>query len=160
MDPERWRQVEEVYHAALEFEPKARAAFLETACEGDQELRREVESLIAQGDSDSRGPIDRPAWAHDASVAEASEIRWLSPGVQVGVYRIEAPLGAGGMGIVYKAIDTKLNRHVAIKLVSQLGRTPRRAGDFDAKPRRHPRSTIRTFSRFMMSASSMNGSTW
>ena len=121
MDPERWRQVEEVYHTALEFEPKARAAFLETACEGDQELRREVESLIAQGDSDSRGPIDRPAWAHDVSLAEASEIRWLSPGVQVGVYRIEAPLGAGGMGTVYRAIDTKLNRPVAIKLVSARG---------------------------------------
>ena len=121
MDPERWRRVEEIYHKALEFEPNARAAFLETACESDQELRREVESLIAQGDSNSRGPIDRPVWAHDASSAETSESRRLLPGVQVGAYRIEAPLGAGGMGIVYNAIDTKLNRRVAIKLVSTRG---------------------------------------
>ena len=121
MDPERWRRVEEIYHKALEFEPNARTAFLETACESDQELRREVESLIAQGDSNSRGPIDRPVWAHDASSAETSESRRLLPGVQVGAYRIEAPLGAGGMGIVYNAIDTKLNRRVAIKLVSTRG---------------------------------------
>src|SRR5215216_1581064 len=96
MNPERWRQVEEVYHAALELPPPARAAFLETTCEGDQELRRQVESLIAQGDPHSRGPIDRPAWAQDVSSTEAFEIQSLSPGVQVGVYRIEAPLGAGG----------------------------------------------------------------
>lgn len=49
MDPERWRQVEEVYHAALEREPKARAAFLDTACGSDRQLRREVESLIVHG---------------------------------------------------------------------------------------------------------------
>ena len=71
---------------ALEFEPKARAAFLEKACDGDQELRREVESLIAEGDSDSRCPIDKPVWEHDASLAETSEIRPLSPGVQVGAH--------------------------------------------------------------------------
>src|SRR5215467_12831347 len=113
MDSERWRQVEEVYHAAVEVEPKARAAFLETACQGDHELRREVESLLAQDDSNARGPIDRPVWAHDASVGETAEPRDLSPGVQIGVYRIEAPVGAGGMGIVYSAMDTKLNRRVA-----------------------------------------------
>jgi serine/threonine protein kinase/Tol biopolymer transport system component len=124
MDSERWRQVEELYHAALEIEPNGRAAFLQTACEDDQELRREVESLIAQGDSDSHGPIDRPAWAYEASASEASEVRWLSPGTHLGVYRIEAPLGAGGMGVVYKAIHTKLNRRVAIKLVSARGSDP------------------------------------
>jgi len=122
MDPERWRQVEEVYHAALELEPKARAAFLATVCDGDQQLRHEVESLLAQGDSDSRGPLDRPVWAHDATLAKTSEgSQALFAGVQIGAYRIEAPLGAGGMGIVYSAIDTKLNRRVAIKLVSARG---------------------------------------
>lgn len=141
MDPERWRHVEDVYHAALEFEPGARAAFLEITCEGDQELRREVESLIAQGDTGSRGPIDRPIWVHDDSSAGASDIERLSPGVQIGVYEIEALIGAGGMGVVYSAIDTKLNRRVAIKLVAARG--------LDA-------TTRRRFQREAKAASSLN----
>jgi hypothetical protein len=140
MDPERWRQLEELYHAALEIEPDARGAFLQAACGGDQDLRREVESLMAQ-DSKSGGPIDAPVWVHDARLANASEIRRLSPGVQVGAYRVEAPLGAGGMGIVYSAIDTKLNRRVAIKFVSGRGTDP---------------TTLRRFRREAEAASSLN----
>lgn len=118
MDPECWRKVEEVYHAALEREPSDKAAFLDTACGGDRELRREVESLIVHGDSDS-GPIDSPAWTHRADLIDDSKTQWLSPGLQVGPYRIEAPTGAGGMGTVYRATDTKLNRPVAIKFISE-----------------------------------------
>src|SRR5262245_45519586 len=121
MKPERWQQVEELYHAALECEPDGRAAFLEKVCQGDQELRREVDSLMAQGESDSRGPIDRPAWVNRADLMDESKIPSLPAGAEVGAYRIEAPLGAGGMGIVYKAVDTKLNRPVAIKLIRERG---------------------------------------
>ena len=93
MSPERRRQIEELYQAALERNPGRRAGFLAEACRDDAELRREVDSLLAQ---DSVPAI----------------------GTQVGAYRIEATLGQGGMGVVYRALDTKLNRPVAIKFLS------------------------------------------
>ncbi len=119
MDPERWRQLEEVYHAALERNPEDRRAFLETACGGDQGLRHEVESLIAHGESDARSPIDTPAWIDRSDVIDDAKAERLTAGVRVGAYRIEAPLAAGGMGTVYRATDTKLNRPVAIKFISE-----------------------------------------
>jgi serine/threonine protein kinase len=107
--PSRWQQVEELYHAALECEPGERAAFLERY---DPELRREVESLLAQG----RGatPLDHPAWEGAGSLLK-STVAALSPGTQLGPYRIEGPLAAGGMGEVFRATDTRLGRPVAVK---------------------------------------------
>lgn len=140
MTPERWRRVEELYHAALDVEPNGRAAFLETACQRDPGLKREVESLLAEGES-ARGAIDDPVWANSAGLMNDSATRRLSPGVRLGVYRIEEPLGAGGMGIVYKATDTKLNRPVAIKLLAD---------------RRTDATTRRRFQREAEMASSLN----
>jgi hypothetical protein len=62
MDPKRWQNIEQLYHAALEREPSGRTAFLAEVCQSDHELRREVESLLAQSDSSSEALTNSPAW--------------------------------------------------------------------------------------------------
>jgi serine/threonine protein kinase len=110
MTSERWRKIEAVYQSACEREPNERSAFLDGACRGDEELRREVESLLAQEGS---GFLERPVWE---TVPEPSAC--IAIGTQLGAYRIESILGEGGMGVVYRALDTKLNRSVAVKVLS------------------------------------------
>jgi len=95
MNGEGWREIDELYQAALKLQPEQRNALLTAA---NPELRREVEALLAEAD--------------DSTVTQ------LGVGLQVGSYRVEAPLGEGGMGVVYRAIDSKLNRPVAIKFLS------------------------------------------
>src|SRR5258708_20280874 len=110
MEPNRWREVDRLYHAALERDPEVRAAFLAEASGGDEELLDEVRSLLGQHTTDSR--LDRAVWE---PAAESTGTRFAA-GTQLGQYRIEAPLGAGGMGEVFRARDTRLNRTVAIKI--------------------------------------------
>jgi len=106
MNPDRWRQIEDLYHAASESPPSERAALLSEACGDDMELRREVESLLAENGS-RVGMADRAS----APVTAA--------GSQFGPYRLEASIGKGGMGEVWKARDSRLNRDVAIKFSAQ-----------------------------------------
>jgi eukaryotic-like serine/threonine-protein kinase len=111
---DRWEEINRLYNAAVEVEEKERAFFLENACEGDQELRREVESLLAY-DKQAQQLLDRPAM-QIAAEKLASEPPSLV-GRKLGPYQIQVALGAGGMGEVYKARDTRLNRTVAIKVL-------------------------------------------
>src|SRR6185312_2224080 len=103
MTPERWQQIEELYNSARESGPGILAGVA-------PDLRREVERLLEQ-DSDGK-VLDRPA----AEIFESSTATQFAVGLQLGPYRIETPLGAGGMGDVFRATDTRLDRAVAIKI--------------------------------------------
>src|SRR5262252_9188022 len=113
----RWSRVKEVFQSALECRPEERAAYLDRACAADRALRSEVDSMLrahvnATAASFAGQPaIDALAAAHIAAPPP------VVIGQQLGHYRIEAAIGAGGMGEVYKARDTRLNRAVAVKLL-------------------------------------------
>jgi serine/threonine protein kinase len=111
----RWEQVESLCQAALELEESRREAFLKEACAGDEELRQEVESLL-QYDKRGGGFIEEPALGVAAKMITAEKPESLL-GLQLGSYLIQSLLGTGGMGVVYKGRDVRLNRSVAIKVL-------------------------------------------
>jgi eukaryotic-like serine/threonine-protein kinase len=108
-----WSDVERIYHAALGISSAERAAFLDEACAGNEALRAEVESLLAQA---SEASEFLNAVVVKAAAALEDEPDTLI-GRQIGVYRVDARLGAGGMGEVYRARDQKLGRDVAMKVL-------------------------------------------
>ncbi len=139
VDPERWRKAESLYHAALDRDPAERAAYLRDACHNDPDLRREVEELLGYQER-AAGFIETPAIdmvARQEAVAQASEPRFrLASGARLGPYEILQPLGAGGMGEVYRARDTRLSRDVAVKILpADVANDPSRRHRFEIEAR-------------------------
>ena len=110
MTPDLWRRIEDLFHAARGLEPDERAALLEST---DPEIRSRVERML---------DVESGSWiidqSFDALLAESNRTT-IAPGTELGPYRIEAQIGAGGMGTVYRAVDIRLDRAVAIKIASE-----------------------------------------
>jgi hypothetical protein len=122
---ERWLRIKEIYLEALNKDASERAAFLDEACRSDASLREEVESYLkSQGSF-----LEKPAYEVDPELLE-SRMEEISGGSKIGRYPVTGKIGRGGMGIVYLARDTQLDRPVAIKML-----LPKYTGDMQRRER-------------------------
>jgi serine/threonine protein kinase len=133
VEPERWQQIEELYQAARDREPAERNAFLLDACRGDSGLRREVESLLNEPESDSflAGPA-----LHGAPFMLSEFSTPSMTGRSLGEYQLLELIGKGGMGEVYRARDRTLARDIAIKILpAAFTSNPNRLARFEREAR-------------------------
>jgi len=119
MTPERWKKIEAVFEQVLELTPDQRPAFLESSCDGDEELRREVESLLDSHAHAGSFIDQRSLFLATAEVDGDDAI--VASGELIGAYRVVCELGRGGMGAVYLAerADGQYQKRVAIKLIKR-----------------------------------------
>ena len=115
MDPERWSRLTELFHQARDREPERRETFLDDAGAADRSLRDEVVSLLAYHEQANQ-MLDRPA---ALAMRDASDEAESLVGHSLDQYRVTKRLGAGGMGVVYLADDTRLGRQVAVKMLTR-----------------------------------------
>jgi serine/threonine protein kinase len=123
LNPERWRQIRDLFDAALALPAEKRQRFLDSACRSDTELRREVQSLL---DSHAEAGDFLETQAGDQASSNTTMVDvdpWI--GKTVGPYRVLERIGFGGMGVVYRAVDTRLGRVMAAPAIDSNGRRAR-----------------------------------
>ena len=129
MEPERWRQIDRIVAAALERQESERSAYLDEACAGDEALRRKVETLLVAHE-EAGDFLEEPAVEMVAEGFAKDEANALV-GRKLGSYEILSFIAAGGMGEVYRARDTQLDREVAIKVLpAEFTQDPERLARF------------------------------
>lgn len=145
MEPERWHQIDEIFHAALNLDEIQRPAFIRETCSGDETLRLELERLLALQtraenflespavEMAARALADSQSWP---SYGDPSDPPAVLPGQTISHYRIKSELGSGGMGSVYEAEDIRLGRRVAVKFLrANLARHPDALRRFEGEAR-------------------------
>ena len=134
MTPRRWQQIERLFHDALERPLEERAAFLDHSCAGDEGLRREVNALL-DSPVTANGFLERNALEVAADLVSVPNMPALS-GRRLGAYQLHERIGSGGMGEVYRAHDTRLDRDVAIKILPHgFSADPNRQARFEREAR-------------------------